>query len=38
MEIEKVNVGERVIRAAAQGATDYTNAGATFTKVELTTK
>jgi len=38
MEIEKVNVGERVIRAAAQGAPNYTNAGATFTKVELTTK
>jgi hypothetical protein len=38
MEIEKVNVGERVIRAAAQGAPEYTNAGATFTKVELTTK
>jgi hypothetical protein len=38
MEIEKVNVGERVIRAAAQGAPDYTNIGATFTKVELTTK
>lgn len=38
MEIEKVNVGERVIRAAAQALGDYTNAGATFTKVELTTK
>jgi hypothetical protein len=38
MEIEKVNVGERVIRAAAQGSPNYTNAGATFTKVELTTK
>jgi hypothetical protein len=38
MEIEKVNVGERVIRAAAQGAPDYTNVGATFSKVELTTK
>ena len=38
MEIEKVNVGERVIRAASQGAPDYTNTGATFTKVELTTK
>lgn len=38
MEIEKVNVGERVIRAAAQGAPTYTNAGATFSKVELTTK
>ena len=38
MEIEKVNVGERVIRAAAQGLGSYENAGATFTKVELTTK
>jgi len=38
MELEKVNVGERVIRAAAQGVGDYVNAGASFTKVELTTK
>ena len=38
MELEKVNVGERVIRAAAQGVGDYTNTGAQFTKVELTTK
>jgi len=38
MELEKINVGERVIRAAAQGVGDYTNAGATFSKVELTTK
>jgi hypothetical protein len=38
MELEKVNVGERVIRAAAQAIGDYTNAGASFTKVELTTK
>ena len=38
MELEKVNVGERVIRAAAQGLGEYTNAGATFSKVELTTK
>jgi hypothetical protein len=38
MELEKVNVGERVIRAAAQASNNYTNAGATFTKVELTTK
>jgi hypothetical protein len=38
MELEKVNVGERVIRAAAQAVGDYTNAGATFSKVELTTK
>ena len=38
MELEKVNVGERVIRAAAQADASYTNAGATFSKVELTTK
>jgi hypothetical protein len=38
MEIEKVNVGERVIRAAAQADATYTNIGATFSKVELTTK
>ena len=38
MEIEKVNVGERVIRAAAQASNDYTNTGASFTKVKLTTK
>jgi hypothetical protein len=38
MELEKVNVGERVIRSAAQALGDYQNAGATFSKVELTTK
>ena len=38
MELEKINVGERVIRAAAQAVGDYTNTGAQFTKVELTTK
>jgi len=38
MELEKVNVGERVIRAATQAVGDYSNAGAQFTKVELTTK
>jgi hypothetical protein len=38
MELEKINVGERVIRAAAQGVGDYTNTGAQFSKVELTTK
>ena len=38
MELEKVNVGERVIRAANQADATYTNAGATFSKVELTTK
>lgn len=37
-EIEKVNVGERVIRAANQALGTYKNAGATFSKVELTTK
>lgn len=38
MELEKVNVGSRVIRAAAQADDTYTNAGATFTKVDLSTK
>lgn len=38
MELEKINVGDRVIRAASQGKSDYTNTGATFSKVELTTK
>ena len=38
MELEKVNGGERVIRAAAQADGSYTNTGATFSKVELTTK
>jgi hypothetical protein len=38
IELEKVNVGERVIRAASQALGEYQNAGATFTKVELTTK
>jgi HK97 family phage major capsid protein len=38
MELEKVNVGERVIRAANQADATYVNAGATFSKVELTTK
>ena len=38
MELEKVNVGERVIRAAAQAVGDYTNTGAQFSKVELSTK
>ena len=38
IELEKVNVGERVIRAANQADGAYTNAGATFTKVDLTTK
>jgi HK97 family phage major capsid protein len=37
-ELEKLNVGERVIRAAAQADATYTNAGVTFTKVEISTK
>lgn len=37
-ELNKVNVGERVIRAANQADDAYTNAGATFTKVSLNTK
>lgn len=37
-EIDKLNVGERVIRAAAQADPTYENAGAKFTKIELTTK
>jgi HK97 family phage major capsid protein len=38
VELEKVNVGERVIRAANQADGDYTNTGAVFSKIELTTK
>ena len=38
MELEKINVGDRVIRAANQGSSVYANIGATFSKVELTTK
>lgn len=38
MELDKVNVGERVIRAANQADGTYTNAAASFTKIELTTK
>ena len=37
-EISKVNVGERLIRGANQADGDYINAGAKFSKVELTTK
>ncbi len=37
MELNKVNVGERVIRAAKQADGAYTNANAIFTKIELTT-
>ena len=38
MELEKVNVGERVIRAAAQADATYENTGAVFSKVDLSTK
>lgn len=37
-ELEKLNVGERVIRSAAQADPTYTNADVAFTKVEVTTK
>ena len=37
-ELEKLNVGERVIRAANQADGTYTNAAVAFTKVEITTK
>jgi HK97 family phage major capsid protein len=36
-ELEKLNVGERLIRAANQADSSYTNAGVTFTKVSITT-
>ena len=38
VELEKINVGQRVLRAAAQADGSYENAGATFTKVDLSTK
>lgn len=37
-ELEKLNVGERVIRAANQADGTYTNADVAFTKVEIVTK
>jgi hypothetical protein len=37
MELEKLHVGERVLRAAAQADATYTNADVAFTKVELKT-
>ena len=37
MEIDKVNVGERVIRGAKQALAIYENAAAKFTKIELVT-
>lgn len=37
-ELEKLNVGERVIRAANQADGSYTNAAVAFTKVEIVTK
>jgi hypothetical protein len=36
-ELNKMGVGERVIKAAAQADDTYTNAGVRFTKIELTT-
>lgn len=37
-ELNKIGVGERVIRAAAQADQTYTNAQVSFTKIELTTR
>jgi len=37
-ELEKLHVGERVIRAAAQANDTFNNANVAFTKVEITTK
>ncbi len=37
-ELEKMNVGERVIRAASQADDTHTNAAVAFTKIELTTR
>ena len=37
MELEKLHVGERILRAAAQADATYTNADVAFTKVELST-
>lgn len=38
MEIDKVGVGEKLVRLATEATDDGSNAGATFTKVSLTTK
>ena len=37
MELDKLNVGSRVVRAANQADDAFTNAGVEFTKVTLTT-
>lgn len=37
-ELNKMGVGERVIKAAAQADPTYTNANVAFTKIEFTTK
>jgi hypothetical protein len=37
-EIDKVGVGERLMRVATEAVDDGVNAGATFTKISLTTK
>jgi hypothetical protein len=38
MDIDKVNVGKKIARLATEAVDDGVNAGATFTKVSLTTK
>jgi hypothetical protein len=37
-EIDKVGVGERLMRVATEAVDDHVNAGAVFTKISLTTK
>lgn len=37
-DIDKVNVGQRIVRLATEAVDDGVNAGATFTKISLTTK
>ena len=38
VDIDKVNVGQRIARLATEGVDDGVNANATFTKISLTTK
>ncbi len=37
-EIDKINVGQRIVRLATEAVDDGVNAGATFSKISLTTK
>lgn len=37
-EVDKINVGQRIVRLATEAVDDGVNAGATFSKISLTTK